>query len=145
MLGAHLFAGRESLAGDRHSRRDWLQISSALGLSFLLPPLEGRAVEQRGPERPKSLITVWLEGGPSQLETWDPHPGTKIGGLVKAIPTKNPNRNGSRQPQVSSASGDIREARIAPVAEPARVPSMPPQHATAETMPRRPGGACSTR
>ncbi len=31
-----------------------------------------------------------MAGGPSQLETFDPHPGTKIGGDVKAIATKVP-------------------------------------------------------
>lgn len=35
----------------------------------------------------KSLIIVWLQGGPSQLETFDPQAGTKIGGDVKAIST----------------------------------------------------------
>jgi hypothetical protein len=30
---------------------------------------------------------IWLEGGPSQLETWDPHPGSAIAGLTKAIPS----------------------------------------------------------
>ncbi len=37
--------------------------------------------------RPKSVILLWLAGGPSQLETFDPHPGTKYGGDVKAIQT----------------------------------------------------------
>ncbi len=39
------------------------------------------------PARPKSVILLWLEGGPSQLETFDPHPGSKIGGDAKAIDT----------------------------------------------------------
>ena len=33
---------------------------------------------------------LWMAGGPSQLETWDPHPGTKIGGETQAIDTKIP-------------------------------------------------------
>ena len=37
--------------------------------------------------RPKSVILLWLEGGPSQLETFDPHVGSKIGGEVKSIDT----------------------------------------------------------
>ena len=37
--------------------------------------------------RPKSVILLWLQGGPSQLETFDPHAGTKYGGDVKAIGT----------------------------------------------------------
>ncbi len=39
------------------------------------------------PAKPKSVILLWLEGGPSQLETFDPHPGGKFGGEVKAIDT----------------------------------------------------------
>ncbi len=39
------------------------------------------------PAKPKSVILLWLEGGPSQLETFDPHPGGKFGGEVKAIGT----------------------------------------------------------
>jgi hypothetical protein len=73
------------------SRRDFLRLSaSALGLTFAVPGLAPKAAEQRGDERAKSLLTIWLGGGPSQLETWDPHPGTKIGGEVKAISTTIP-------------------------------------------------------
>lgn len=39
------------------------------------------------PAKPRSVILLWLEGGPSQLETFDPHPGGKIGGEVTAIDT----------------------------------------------------------
>jgi len=63
------------------SRREFLRLSAAaLGLSFAVPGLELRAANVRGVERKKSLLTIWLAGGPSQLETWDPHPGTDIGG-----------------------------------------------------------------
>jgi hypothetical protein len=72
------------------SRRDLLRAAGALGLSFLLPPLEARAANERGTHRKKSLVTIWLEGGPSQLETWDPHPGGKIGGPTRAIATTIP-------------------------------------------------------
>lgn len=71
-------------------RRTFLQAAGAMGVSFSLPPLVGRAAEQRGPERAKSLLTIWLQGGQSQLESWDPHPGTKIGGPTKAIATTIP-------------------------------------------------------
>lgn len=71
-------------------RRSWLFSAVGTGLSFLLPPLSARAANRRGPERPKSLLTVWLGGGPSQLETWDPHPGGPTGGPTKAIRTAIP-------------------------------------------------------
>lgn len=72
------------------TRRDALQACLAAGLSFTLPGLDLRAAERRGTERQKSLITLWLDGGPSQLETWDPHPGTEIGGETEAIDTSLP-------------------------------------------------------
>ena len=71
-------------------RRDLLKWATGLGMSFALPALDVRAASRRGEERPRSLITLWLSGGPSQLETWDPHPGTKIGGPTKAIATSIP-------------------------------------------------------
>jgi len=37
--------------------------------------------------KPKSVILLWLQGGPSQLETFDPHPGGVYGGDVTAIDT----------------------------------------------------------
>lgn len=37
--------------------------------------------------KPKSVILLWLEGGPSQWETFDPHPGGSYGGDVKSIKT----------------------------------------------------------
>ena len=69
------------------NRRDILKSAAAMGLSFVLPGMSARAAERRKQERPKSLIVLWMEGGPSQLEMWDPHPGTKIGGPTRAIST----------------------------------------------------------
>lgn len=72
------------------SRRSLLQLAIAAGLSFVVPGLSVRAAALRGSERPKSMITLWLSGGASQLETWDPHPGTSIGGPTHAIRTSIP-------------------------------------------------------
>jgi len=84
------------------SRRDILQLASGLGLSLLLPGLDFKAAEKRGAERKKSLIIIWLAGGPSQLETWDPHPNTKIGGPTTAINTSIPKlKIASHFPQVA--------------------------------------------
>jgi hypothetical protein len=38
----------------------------------------------------KRVLMVWLHGGSSQLETWDPKPGTSTGGPFQAIPTSVP-------------------------------------------------------
>ena len=70
------------------TRRNLLQLLSACGLSLALPGMSARAANRRSTERPKSLITLWMNGGMSQLETWDPHPGTPTGGDTKDIATK---------------------------------------------------------
>jgi hypothetical protein len=36
---------------------------------------------------PRSLIVLWMAGGPSQLETFDPHQGKRIAGGTRAIAT----------------------------------------------------------
>lgn len=46
------------------------------------------ALPAAAPPPARSLITVWLAGGPSQLETWDPHPGQKISAGTRAIGTQ---------------------------------------------------------
>jgi hypothetical protein len=43
----------------------------------------GEAAVRPGP----AVIVLWLRGGPSQLETFDPHPGGPIGGPTRAIAT----------------------------------------------------------
>ena len=39
------------------------------------------------PGRAKRCVVLWMEGGPSQLDTFDPKPGQATGGPVKAIGT----------------------------------------------------------
>ena len=48
---------------------------------------ESLAHAPAGSNKPKSLILLWLQGGPSQLETFDPHPNSPIGGSTQAIAT----------------------------------------------------------
>jgi hypothetical protein len=68
-------------------RRDAFRLAAGLGVSFLLPGMAPRAADRRGSERPRSLITLWMAGGPSQWETWDPHPESRFCGPTRAIPT----------------------------------------------------------
>lgn len=70
------------------TRRGVLQLAAAWGVQFALPQESVRGKDVRGKERPKSFILLWMKGGASQLETWDPHPGTKNGGETRAIGTK---------------------------------------------------------
>ncbi len=75
------------------SRRLVLQ-SSALALAGWLGPvanvLARRAERISGHEPAQSVILLWLAGGPSQLETFDPHAGAKIAGDTRAIATVVP-------------------------------------------------------
>ena len=67
-------------SAEHFSRRSLLKLAGLSGISWLTPLATGlsRAAEIETRNRPKSLIVLWLEGAPSQLETFDPHPGTKI-------------------------------------------------------------------
>jgi hypothetical protein len=56
---------------------------SSLGMGVGAYPLLAGTVEKSR----KKLLLIFLSGGPSQLETWDPKPGTKYGGPLRAIPT----------------------------------------------------------
>lgn len=74
------------------SRRSMMQAALGLsGIGWLTPLAErlARAEESAPRGKPaKSLIVLWMAGGPSQLETFDPHPGTKIShDATKAIDT----------------------------------------------------------
>jgi hypothetical protein len=66
-------------------RRGFLALAGLSWLAPVGPLLAGQAERSREPAR--SLILLWLAGGPSQLETFDPHPGTSIAGGTKAIST----------------------------------------------------------
>src|SRR5262245_39459437 len=38
-------------------------------------------------KKQKSIVLLWMNGGPSHIDTWDPKPGTPQGGPNKAIKT----------------------------------------------------------
>jgi hypothetical protein len=71
---------------ERASQWDRRQFLTVAGLSWLTPVghLLARQAE-RTREPAKSLILLWLGGGPSQLETFDPHSGEKIAAGTKAV------------------------------------------------------------
>jgi hypothetical protein len=56
------------------------------GLGGLMRTAAGAQIE--GQQR--RMLVVYLAGGVSQLETWDPKPGTDTGGPFRAIPTSVP-------------------------------------------------------
>lgn len=89
-------------------RRQSLKFLSGLGVWFSLPALSARAAAKRRSERPRSLITLWMNGGMSQLETWDPHSGTPSGGEVQSIRTILPELSISEfLPQMAEQMHDV--------------------------------------
>src|SRR5438105_3299602 len=66
---------------DGVSRRDFLRVGSlaplGIGLTQLLAASRGLA-QSAAPVRPKAqaCILLWLEGGPAQMDTWDPKPNS---------------------------------------------------------------------
>jgi hypothetical protein len=75
---------------DHTNRRTLLKAVGLSGISWLTPlaQLLARESEAKDMADPaKSVILLWLDGGASQLDTFDPHPGTKIGGETRAINT----------------------------------------------------------
>ncbi len=55
-------------------------------MNVLKSPVLANELKQRG----RSVILLWLAGGASQLETWDPKPGRPTGGPFRAISTSTP-------------------------------------------------------
>lgn len=56
----------------------------------------------------KAVILLWMQGGPSQFETFSPKPGHENGGETKAIATSVPGIEiGENLPQVARAMQDI--------------------------------------
>jgi hypothetical protein len=56
--------------------------------SSIAAPRRGFSAEPK--RRGKSCIVLWMNGGPSHIDTWDPKPGAPTGGPTKAIKTRVP-------------------------------------------------------
>src|ERR1700734_4066083 len=90
VLGPHSLRDRSRpvmtfASGLSIDRRGFLKLA---GVSWLTPVgrlLADQAERTRQPAQ--SIILLWLDGGPSQLETFDPHPDTKIAGGTRALGT----------------------------------------------------------
>ena len=58
------------------SRRDFLKAGSLGFLGINLPQYLRAASTQKPAGKAQACILVWLEGGPSQMDTWDPKPAS---------------------------------------------------------------------
>jgi uncharacterized protein (DUF1501 family) len=74
------------------SRRQMLSLAAAGVVSFSTSGwIEAMAADAAAhPKRRKSCILLWMTGGPSQIDTFDPKPGHAHGGEYKAIETSVP-------------------------------------------------------
>jgi hypothetical protein len=74
------------------TRRDWLRMSAAglIGGSVCrwFPAFAEEAAAN--PQRRRACILLWMSGGPSQLDTFDPKPEHENGGEFKPIDTSVP-------------------------------------------------------
>src|SRR5579871_5329248 len=74
------------------SRRDFLRFTAAgaalTSMSGWFDLMAAHAAESG--VKHKSCILLWMEGGPSQKDTFDMKPGTKDAGEFKPIPTSVP-------------------------------------------------------
>lgn len=76
MLGRRSFMGSAAFA-----------VSAVAADMTLLNVLKNPMLAEELKRQNKRVILLWLAGGPSQLETWDPKPGRPTGGPFQTIPT----------------------------------------------------------
>lgn len=93
------------------NRRTLLRAAGASGLAWLTPLSRALAIsdeQQRSRNPPQSVILLWMNGAPSQLETFDPHPGTEIAAGSRARSTSVSGiQIGERFEQVAELMEDI--------------------------------------
>jgi hypothetical protein len=72
------------------SRREWLRLSTAGVVGYSLSGWLGAFAEEtaKNPKRKRACILLWMNGGPSQMDTFDLKPGHDNGGPYKEIATK---------------------------------------------------------
>ena len=96
---------------DHLTRRTLLKLGAAGGLAWLTPLAELLAREEARAPRgkpPRSVILLWMAGGPSQLETFDPHPSSKVAFGSRAIRTAVRGiQLGEGLPRLAEHMGDV--------------------------------------
>src|SRR5262249_51075121 len=76
----------------RLSRRDWLRLSAAGALASSVSGWFADLADAAAasPRRSRACILLWMNGGPSQMDTFDLKPGHANGGPFKDIATSVP-------------------------------------------------------
>jgi hypothetical protein len=101
--------GPVSLSVGEMDRRGFVRLGLGGALSLLfaqwLDPRMAWAQNAFAPKKAKACILLWMNGGPSHLETFDPKPGAATGGPTKAIKTSVPGLEISEHlPQVAEVA-----------------------------------------
>jgi hypothetical protein len=92
------------------ARREWLQATLAgmAGLSAANWFGELARAASGNPDRRRACILLWMSGGPSQIDTFDPKPEHANGGDVKAIATNVPGiRISENLPKLAALMNDL--------------------------------------
>ena len=76
----HVFTRRQLLGGSAAG------LIGLGGLGGLVNPLFAKEMTSKE----KQVLFIWIDGGMSQLESWDPKPNTQFGGPFRPIPTTIP-------------------------------------------------------
>ena len=78
----------------RASRRRWIGdafgVAGAICADRILGPGTATSLAEELARCDRQVLFIWLDGGISQLESWDPKPNTEFGGPFRAIPTSVP-------------------------------------------------------
>ncbi|CAN5562327.1 DUF1501 domain-containing protein [soil metagenome] len=100
-------------------RRDLLRAGTAGFLGALLARYtDPRAALADGtaPQtaaKAKNVILLWMNGGPSHIDTWDPKPGTATGGPFKALKTSTPGLSLSEHmPKIAAQASKLSVLRM---------------------------------
>ena len=92
------------------SRRDWMKLSAAGVVSYSMSGFLEQLAHAAAPipARKRSVILLWMNGGASQMDTFDLKPGHKNGGTFKEIATATPGiKIGEHLPKVAAHMKDI--------------------------------------
>lgn len=94
----------------RPTRRDLLRLSAVgtVGMSYSgwLQALAAQTARDR--QRRKSVILLWLNGGPATIDLWDLKPGHENGGPFREIGTSVPGiRIGEHLPRLARQAGEM--------------------------------------
>ena len=93
------------------TRRTFLRVGGLASLGLSLPTyLKARAAGPAAPAKAKRCVLLWMQGGPSHIDTFDPKPDApaEVRGEFKAVPTALPGVQFTEHvPMLAKAAKDL--------------------------------------